>query len=273
MTRRKQSTSMPIKRCLFCGITAPLTKEHILPDWLRKLGFMGNGAHEIFDGDADPERYVIQRGPFTRTLKIVCGPRCNYGWMKKLEDEAKPILLELFNPRAQVPLDEPKQTILSRWAFKTVAVSSQLSPRNRSLFPTAHCRELYREGRPPKQSLAWVGTASVSINPLGEQLAQYWFQPRQAEVRFDTGEVRHIAAYSARLRILNVVFDILGYQSSTVTFAAEMSNDLRRALLPIWPERFPRIWYPPVVSLDVLGGIDGLASVPIVGVPSGSPSQ
>jgi hypothetical protein len=130
---------------------AGLTEEHVYPDWLRKLGFGGDGLREIvFNGD--PTRTVRQRGgPFSKTLKILCAT-CNGKWMSGMEQDAKHILIDMFTARTPVALDDAKQLILSRWAFKTVAVLSRIA-RTRS-FPTAHCRDFYANDAPPVQCAA-----------------------------------------------------------------------------------------------------------------------
>lgn len=65
-----------------------LTREHVFPDWLRALGFAGEGRREI-TADFGPRRHVIQRGgPFSKTVKAVC-KRCNNDWMGHLEEQAR----------------------------------------------------------------------------------------------------------------------------------------------------------------------------------------
>jgi hypothetical protein len=44
----------------------------------------------------------------------------------------------------------------------------------------------------------------------------------------------------------------------------ELSEDLARVLLPLWPRQHGRTWWPPT-SLETLGGINGLLQVPIIG--------
>jgi hypothetical protein len=47
----------------------------------------------------------------------------------------------------------------------------------------------------------------------------------------------------------------------------DLDENLKRALLPLWPPEHPRIWWPPVTSLDVIGGVSGLTAGPIAGIP------
>ena len=118
-----------------------LTEEHIFGDWLHGLGFTGTGHRELIE-DADPQRRILQQGhPFDKKLRIVC-EECNNVWMSGMETAAKGLLIKMFNATGSVELDEEAQLILARWAFKTVAVLSQLG-RNKT-FPLAQCREAQR---------------------------------------------------------------------------------------------------------------------------------
>src|SRR5690348_221994 len=110
--------ALPPRICLFCGAIGPLNEEHIYGDWLRNLGFAGEGVREIVPGDGSQP--IIQRGgPFTKKLKIVCYP-CNNQWMSSMETAAKPLLTAMFNAAgSSVELDEAAQLALARWAFKT----------------------------------------------------------------------------------------------------------------------------------------------------------
>jgi hypothetical protein len=80
--------------------------------------------------------------------------------------------------------------------------------------------------------------------------------------------VDSVPFYTARFRLLNVVFDVFGHGPAEIGLRANLPDDLRRALLPIWPSEHSVIWWPPVTNLDVIGGVEGLAAVPLVGVPT-----
>jgi hypothetical protein len=74
------------KRCFFCGAEGPLTQEHVLPDWLRHLGFKGTGVRELVQDSDVP--IIQQGGAFSKTLKIVCAD-CSNVWMSAMEDDAR----------------------------------------------------------------------------------------------------------------------------------------------------------------------------------------
>jgi hypothetical protein len=85
--------------------------------------------------------------------------------------------------------------------------------------------------------------------------------------------VDHAVGYRAvacpGVRLLNVVFDIIGYVADADMLNIDVSDDLGRALLPLrpWPSAHPQVWWPPVTSLDVIGGLPGLTASEIASVP------
>jgi hypothetical protein len=250
--------------CLFCTSPGPLTKEHIFGEWLRKLGYDGEGTREIIVGTASQQPILQRGGPFSKKLKIACQP-CNNVWMSSMEEAAKPLLIDMFNTTGSTRLDEAAQLVMARWAFKTVAVTCQVGRQR--LFPGQHCREFHQADRPPAGAQVWIGTASVTRQQLGEQLAEFRYDPKTAHVTHN-GQTIIFPAYSARFRLLNVVFDVFGYVTDDCKLDVDLSDDLRRALLPIWPPQFPSVWWPPVASLDAFGGVQGLAAVPLTGIPT-----
>jgi len=237
-----------------------MTEEHIFPRWLRQLGYTGNGWREITDERATLVRRVEQGSPFNKTLKVVCGP-CNNEWMATMEDEVKPILLDMFNVHGQVALDADRQLLLARWSFKTMCVIAELG-QSASPIPLEHAREFRSTDLPPRQCQIWIGTASAQPHPQGVELAQSRVLPRKGAVTVPDGRV-DFTAYQARFRLLNVFFDAFGHGGPSFKAELSMDGELGRALLPIWPTVHPKIWWPPAQTLDVIGGIDGLAKIPI----------
>jgi hypothetical protein len=263
-TQRRQAERKQ-RQCLFCGSVGKLTEEHVFGDWLQKLGFTGPGLRELVE-DADLKNRVLQEGhPFNKTLRIVCED-CNGGWMSKLETAAKSLLIQMFNTSGKVRLDEDSQITLARWAFKTACVLSQLG--SRKTFPLAHCRELFDSERPSAHSQVWIGSAPVKITERGHHLAEWRYNPRIANLTY-CNDTSKVFCYSARFRLINVVFDAFGHvPEGEFHLDAELSPDLRRALIPVWPSEHSAIWWPPITNLDTIGGVQGLAAAPLVGIPT-----
>ncbi|WP_143765411.1 hypothetical protein [Catenulispora acidiphila] len=208
-------------------------------------------------------------GPFSKTLKILCGP-CNNVWTSGMEDAAKPLLINMFSGK-QTELDEAAQRDLARWAFKTAAILAHVTRRQEQL-PVEHCRAFHRSDEPPPGVFIRIGAASVSTGQHGQQIGESRFL--QLPMVMTAGSKRFsIPAYSARFRLFTVVFDVfgssvsdkvatdLGFAPGDLQVQADVGDDLGRVLVQIWPPKNPTVWWPPVNSLDVVGGIDGLAQV------------
>lgn len=240
--------------CVFCGSSGPLTEEHVFGDWLRKLGFTGEGLREwSIDGVSVQQK----GGPFSKELKIACR-RCNGVWMSGMEDSVKPLLVEMFKGN-RVALNEAAQRDLSRWAFKTVIVSSHVD-RQVGRIPAAHRRAFHRTDEPPFGAVVRIGSASVMTQQPGEHLAECSFRPRPVQVKFGDGRVVDVPAYTGRFRLLNVVFDVFASSSDEpdLYLRMDLASEVERALLQVWPVKHPTIWWPPAQSLDALGGLSGL---------------
>jgi hypothetical protein len=222
------------------------------------------GVREIVPGDGS--KPIIQRGgPFSKTLKIVCRP-CNNEWMSGMETAAEPLLTAMFNARGtSVRLDEAAQLTLARWAFKTAAVISRIDYSDP--FPLAHRREFHQADQPPRHVQVRIGAASVPVQAMGEQLAESRFEPRTATVTA-AGRAASFPFYRATFRLITVVFDILGYVTDDYEMDISPDDNLKRAFLPLWPAEHPSIWWPPVTSLDIIGGVPGLITTSqFVGIP------
>jgi hypothetical protein len=263
------------RECLFCADIGGLTEQHVFDDWLGNLGLGSNGIRELHEPESG--RRVLQPGgPFSKKIRVVCEP-CNGIWLSSMEQAAKDPLMEIFRSQGQqVRLDEGLQLTLARWAFKMVCVLSQMGPQK--TFPLQHCREFRQSSLPPAQVQIWLGSASIRLAEHGAAIVESRFEPRIANLETN-GRKLALQCYSARFRLLNVVFDVFGHVPDKfdpravpepIDFGLQInpSENLRSALLPIWPAENPTIWWPPARSLDAIGGIDGLASVPLVGVPA-----
>jgi len=261
---RKRETALRPGECLFCGKTEELTEQHVFGKWLRNLGLKGRSMWEVSQGDGDAQRPPLPPGSlFSKTLRIVCGP-CNTGWMSRLENAAKLYLMDMFRGRGNIPLDEDAQLVLARWAFMTIAVVSQAE--HRPTFPLAHCHELYNSERPPGQSQIWIGSASVNVSEPWEQIAEFHHERKTVDAPIGEGTIP-FPIYTSQLRLLNVVFEVQGSWPNEFgrLERVDSSANLRCALLPIWPSKFPTIWWPPVTSLDSIGGVRGLAATRLIG--------
>jgi hypothetical protein len=113
--------------CLACGPTlSPESREHVFPKWILKafgsLNLMMGLDRKQHDGGAIGLRKEYRLDSFK--LKEVCAA-CNTGWMAKLEEAAKPVILGLINDTSHLSgLDIDQKDLLARWAGKTAIIES-----------------------------------------------------------------------------------------------------------------------------------------------------
>lgn len=120
---------MPHKSCLFCQ--SPLvsrSKEHVLPQWL--LDHL-----DIKDEEVTPTHFTADGNVVStrrhRLSNLVEGSicaTCNNGWMSRLENDAKRILIPLMaGEREVVQLSREERLLLAQWTCKTTYVLNSSS--------------------------------------------------------------------------------------------------------------------------------------------------
>jgi hypothetical protein len=131
----------PVRRCLFCGTAARLSREHVWPRWM--ISVLPAGHH--FSSRGTLGRYNGQAGArfgdvfesvdsCSWTARAVCGT-CNNGWMSTLESAAQPTLSPLLTGES-AKIRGADITVVFRWAVKTAIMIGagtgnpwQLEPR------------------------------------------------------------------------------------------------------------------------------------------------
>jgi hypothetical protein len=122
------------KPCVFCGnAIEERAKEHVVAQQLQdaldlRKSPVININYKPLSGDfiqLDSEHldFTSNRNrnhPATSLLAGRVCKKCNCGWMSKLEDEAKPLLLPLIQgTRSLSTLDSAERLLLARWTAKT----------------------------------------------------------------------------------------------------------------------------------------------------------
>lgn len=141
--------------CIFCG-GAPVTREHLWPQWLSRSVGDGTTLHVAQANERSLRRWrqhAELEGRLVRTsepkgqssrqsdhvVKVACRA-CNNGWMARLEAEAKPVLLRLMTSRKERP-DPGEIDTLFRWLVKTTAVFEMDDPQS-AVLPEAVRRSI-----------------------------------------------------------------------------------------------------------------------------------
>lgn len=104
VSRRRKAT----RPCLFCGSTASLSREHVIPRWVNKE----LGIHAMVEERSGTVRRL---GALSVVLPQVC-IKCNTGSMSELEQRTAPVLGPmLLGPALPVVLDAAQQASLATW--------------------------------------------------------------------------------------------------------------------------------------------------------------
>lgn len=146
------------RTCIFCG-GSPTTKEHLWPDWARRLlgdvEPLSHRQHARQDG-REPIDREWRTPPFRTTVKAVCAG-CNNGWMSRLESRAKLLLLPMLEGRGR-ELHQDGQRTLAAWALKTaMMVEHTLGPEKRVVPEEEHAYLLEHE-HPSEHVVIWMAT-------------------------------------------------------------------------------------------------------------------
>jgi len=159
------SSGNPVRICIFCQSRDNLTTEHVLSKKWRRKHHLGQVGQRI-DGwyitadESDPivriSKLFPKREPFTWTAKVVCND-CNTGWMRRLEEEVEPYLIELVRGN-QVILKASELRVLEKWVAKTAFVLEAMDDgaKAMSLDLTRMLMETNPQHASPRASLTWV---------------------------------------------------------------------------------------------------------------------
>jgi hypothetical protein len=115
---------MATRVCVGCGCDLTgktASREHVLPQWLAEEIAMPRVdlKHYHHDGEVESDALLRSHGLNNFAVKNVCRG-CNNGWMSRLEDQAKPLILGLMNLKASLlQLADSERAALSMWAAKT----------------------------------------------------------------------------------------------------------------------------------------------------------
>ncbi len=239
--------------CAFCGTTGKLTGEHVLGDWLTKIGL---DLEPVPHGTGPLNRIGRELGvrpPFRQTVRDVCG-HCNHGWMSRLEVVAQRVLTR-FILGEPGEIRTPDMGAVAAWTQKTALTAMLVSSEEERAvgygLPTSEYHELYQlrnEQRPQPHSQFWIGRYagvrgwSVRVTPLA--------------VRIDgLAEPDQPQGYAMTILLGELVLH--GVRFTTPSLAVEMTTDLE--LPQIWPARGPVTWpggdvVGNAAFLDLVGG-------------------
>ncbi len=115
---------MAKRTCFGCGVELTgdvATLEDILPKWLAAVIRLPDAklSHFLHDESKPDDKVLRSHDVNTFKSRQVCA-QCNNGWMSRLENQAKLILLPLMRlEKSILMLTDDERRILSRWGVKT----------------------------------------------------------------------------------------------------------------------------------------------------------
>ena len=149
------------RTCIFCG-GAPLTAEHVWPNWARRM-LPSDVTAECTVRAETPAGTTSKTFPervFDQRVKVVCAA-CNNNWMSRLEMANRTFLQAALEGRGRT-LHREGQRELAAWAFKTaLVINSGLFRAHRTGTSPAHARHLLDTGEPPLDVGIWLTTVAA----------------------------------------------------------------------------------------------------------------
>jgi hypothetical protein len=146
-------------KCLFCRNSAKLTREHIWPDWLKHYLPRDRVNHPhlsdvIVPGRIERQVKLVSGDPRSRKLRCVCRD-CNGGWMSRLQEKTKPILVDLIG-RTHRKFTPDELVLLRSWIAMFVIVAEGMDRMARSI-PQEDIEFLFTKKVAPLSWRIWIG--------------------------------------------------------------------------------------------------------------------
>ncbi len=269
----------PVTSCIFCGDPDPgrLTWEHLWPRWSHKeidrSMRLWRAAHELqrIEGSevtATDTKAIKQGGDIhDMQVKCVCGGdkrSCNNGWMRDLENLARPIMVPLMNG-AERRLTPEQQKVVAGWAALKAMVA-EYHPLGR-VTTTQGERDHMRATRlPPMLGWAiWIGHYERVNWPgyLASTPFAFWPEPERAHLLgVPTTDFNGQSSFQV---VKKLFIQIIRCEVPEVVekwrFDLRATNLLRK----IWPpSNYSIVWPSPIMSdadADYVGAAFGVATV------------
>lgn len=151
-----------LDRCIFCGSSAPLTREHIISRRYHRVIPRTTNTHKRLRSVDELDRFTFHVGmrshdPIDWQVRCVCGENCNNGWMRELEDKVEPQISSLIESKP-VRLSPEQLSAIAVWGAMKSIVAEYEDPVAASVHHT-HRKMLFRKQTLPTDSWAvWVGS-------------------------------------------------------------------------------------------------------------------
>jgi len=250
---------LALKVCVFCGLSKKKTSEHVWGEWtkgyVRRTANKHNHANVFVPrpGQPEPAQVRIRAGDhLDAQVRIVCSD-CNSGWLSRIQNDARPILIPLFEG-AKLSLDQPAQQRVATWVAMATMTGEYLSgDQARVAIPQSDRTWLMQKGTPPPGWCIWIGHYPRQQNPT--QWVKASFPVANVDELPETPTAEDLAPTMQTTAFS--VGDLFAFAMSCHLAEIPMGWDWRTApearnlLKRIWPPHSDEInWPPPPMSDD-----------------------
>jgi hypothetical protein len=245
---------MNMAMCIFCGEQGTLTREHVLPQWVRYLP-PGEGPFTTRRVSATGDTVEYRSPGVDIVARAVCAD-CNGGWMAHLEATARPLLSPMINglPQAMTP---EEQHLISRWAVKTATMLLYATQPPTGV--SSQHRSCLFEGKIPPNTGIWL--AKYSAEPPAYNS---WIRTREIEMRLQSLPDAIYAGQSVTLTLGFYVQHVLltppKWFERTFTFIAPAP--LKQQVLPV--PQHQTVQWPPLTAVgteDLERNVDAFGAI------------
>lgn len=247
--------------CCFCGQHLKRrnrSKEHVIPQWL--LDYLKVSSDDLFRGTHVQFPVTLRSSRIQRARTVLQGNicnSCNNGWMSRLEEASKLIIISM-NEGRQFRLLENAIATLSSWIFKT-AILINITSNYRRLIPRRIFGEFYETNAVPPEYVIEVAYA-----PRQPLVSLRWrqcpisllFCPTNSDKTALSREMNQDSCV-VTLQMGHIHTQLVGVPSAKWQCLTSPSKWIHR----IWPYQGPLDWPP---STTFSGEIDEFNASPAI---------
>jgi hypothetical protein len=240
----------PVSKCIFCG-TGKLTKEHIWADWLKKYIPRTTIKHslkkELIHAGGIEFNILEHNGDVhSRRIRCVCAS-CNNGWMSKIQNDVKPILIPMLSGE-EVVLRKKERVSISSWVGMMIMVAEYLDPDSVSISQADRCF-LLKNKKLPSHWHVWIGHAnrqmqprfSHAVFPLTKGKSGEVIRRRPGDLNTQTSTI----CVGEHLLIHTISSDI----ARSLMRRWRPPENIKGSLVKVWPVGRSAVKWPPQVRL------------------------
>ncbi len=254
-----------ISNCIFCGRSDQdphrLTWEHLWPRWSHKKITrsmrLWRGLHvmqRIEPARIDPEETkTVKQGGDIHDFQVrcVCGgddKTCNNGWMRELENRARPIMAPLLDG-AKVRLSPDDQRVVAGWCALKAMVAEYGRLAHVTSTQVDRDRMMATQLPPEEGWGIWIGYYERSAWPgyLGANPFAFWPEPERAHLLgVPTTDFNGQATFQV---VKKLFVQVIRCQVPSLVEKWRFDNGAANVLRKIWPPSgYSIVWPPPVMS-------------------------